>query len=83
MNEITEKQRHILRHALGTRFGSAKEYRNHFVTGPGSDDYDDCVAMVKAGLMVQHSGSELSGGDPIFIVTDAGKKEAWKIEVKP
>lgn len=40
---------------------------------PGSDDYDDCEALVAAGLMRRRSGGPLSGGDPIYSVTDAGQ----------
>ena len=75
----TEKQIGILRHALGLKpNGSGEPYRRHFVTGPGSDDYDDCEALVAAGLMVKRPGSELSGGDPTFLVTAAGTTEATR-----
>jgi hypothetical protein len=42
-------------------------------SGPGSDDYDDCEALVAAGLMTKRSGGPLSGGDPVYRVTDAGQ----------
>jgi hypothetical protein len=67
---LTEKERHILDHAL--RGGTSKEYRNHYVTGPGSDDYDACMALVERGLMQRHGRSWIP--DPIFIVTDAGRR---------
>ena len=41
MTPITKNQQDILRHALGIE-QARREYRNHFVTGPGSDDYADC-----------------------------------------
>ena len=67
----------ILRHALGTGDdGRRSSYRNHFVTGPGSKDYDDCVALVGAGLMIQRPGNLLTGGDDLFQVTDAGRDAA-------
>lgn len=69
---ITEKQRDIMRHTLGVGRGSTG-WRNHFVTGPGSDDYADCEALVAAGLMTKRSGGPLSGGDPVYRVTDAGQ----------
>lgn len=78
---ISSKQIGILRHSLGTgHSGKRPESRNHFVTGEGSDDYADCVALVDAGLMVRRSGNALSGGDDFFLVTDAGRKAAspWK-----
>ena len=72
---IDKEQREILRHALGlTRGGS--EYRNHFVTGPGTTDYPHCEALVAAGLMTKRPGNELSGGNDVYIVTDAGRAEA-------
>ena len=43
------------------------------VTGPGSDDYDDCEALVAAGMMTKRSAGPLSGGDPVYRVTDAGQ----------
>lgn len=69
---MTPKQRDIMKHALGTGRG-APGWRNYFVTGPGSDDYDDCEALVAAGLMTKRSGGPLSGGDPVYRVTDAGQ----------
>lgn len=69
---MTPKQRDIMKHALGAGRG-APGWRNHFVTGPGSDDYADCEALVAAGLMTKRSGGPLSGGDPVYRVTDAGQ----------
>ena len=69
MNDI---EREILQHALGLNY-SVKEYRNHFVTGPGCAEYPHCEELVKAGLMVRRTGSELSGGYPIYFVTEAGR----------
>jgi hypothetical protein len=61
-------------HALGLREdGKGREYRNHFVTGPGSD-YDDCEALAAAGFMRKRSGNALTGGDPCYFVTEAGRK---------
>ncbi|MEK9505132.1 hypothetical protein [Gaopeijia maritima] len=64
----------ILQHALGLdQYGRGTGYRNHFVTGPGSKDWDDCRALTEAGLMEMRGGSELSGGDAVFHVTDRGR----------
>lgn len=68
---MSPNQREIMRHALGCGRGKPG-WRNHFVTGPGTDDYDDCEALVAAGLMRKRSGGPLSGGDPVYSVTDAG-----------
>jgi hypothetical protein len=65
---------HILQHSLGlNEYGQGRPYRNHFVTGPGSSDYDRCMALVAAGLMTRRAGSELTGGGDLFTVTDAGR----------
>lgn len=64
----------ILRHSLGfDENGRGHAYRNHFVTGEGCKDYDDCTALVALGFMTVRSGSPLSGGDDIFRVSDAGR----------
>lgn len=73
----TDRQLEILRHALGLKSdGSGRAYRHHFVTGPGSDDYNDCTALVECGLMVRRRGNALTGGDDLFLVTDAGRAAA-------
>lgn len=69
---MTEAEREILNHALGLNRRES-EYRNHFVTGPGSTDYPHCEALVAAGLMTKREGNVLSGGDDIYSVTDAGR----------
>ncbi len=59
----------ILQHALGLdEYGRGRPYRNHYVT-----DGTECDVLVAAGLMVRHPPREISGGMPIFVVTDAGK----------
>lgn len=63
----------ILRHALGIgEDGRNAAHRHHFVTGPGSTDYDTCCALVERGLMVRREGGILAGGDALFLVTHAG-----------
>ena len=79
---MNREQHDILRHALGLG-RSDHEYRNHFVTGPGSTDYPHCQALVAAGLMTRHDGHLISGGDPIFRVTKAGRIAAWKLPEYP
>ena len=69
---MTNEQRDVMRHALGLGRAS-REYRNHFVTGPGTTDYPHCEALVAAGLMRRREGNPLSGGDQIYSVTDAGR----------
>lgn len=71
---------HVLQHALGRdeygrrKHNATEDYRNHFCCGPGSADYDTCVAAVCAGLMGGHEPRAISGGDWIFYVTEQGKR---------
>lgn len=66
-------QLHILQHALGVdQYGRGKQYRNHFVTGEGSDDFGACMALVDAGLMTRTPGNAITGGDDLFRVTPKG-----------
>lgn len=75
---------HILQHSLGLdEYGRGRQYRNHYVTGPGSTDWDACRALVDAGLMKEFPASQLSGGDPIFTVTEAGIAFVAKNSPKP
>ena len=69
---MTNEQRDVMRHALGLGRAS-REYRNHFVTGKGSTDYQHCEALVAAGLMARFPPSALTGGDECFTVTAAGR----------
>ena len=69
---MTPRQREIIRHALGLD-RARQSYRNHYVTGPGTDDFGDCEALVAAGLMQRRPGHPLSGGDPIYWVTESGR----------
>lgn len=80
----TPEQLHILQHSLGLdQYGKGNAYRNHFVTGPGTDDYPHCQELVTAGYMLEHPRSTLSGGDPVFTVTDAGKNAVTAYSPKP
>ncbi len=69
MSTPTSEQLDILRHALGIRKPGDRSFRNHFVTGPGSDDYDDCEELVAKRLMTKCAGNALTGGDPCYYVT--------------
>jgi hypothetical protein len=79
---MTPRQRDIMKHALGAGRG-APGWRNYFVTGPGSDDYDDCEALVAAGMMTKRSAGPLSGGGPArfgrltFEVSGPWRRGAW------
>lgn len=77
----------VLQHALGRdEYGQRKpgrtdDYRNHYVAGEGHHSWDALRDAVTKGLMVRHAPRAISGGDPIFTVTDAGK--AWIAEHSP
>jgi hypothetical protein len=73
---LTPIQRDLARHALGLPNASRRNYRNYFVTGPGSDDYDNWCEMVTAGYATRRAGSPLTGGDDLFKLTEAGARAA-------
>ena len=77
---MTPAQLHILQHSLGLdQYGRGESYRNHYVTGEGSNDHVDCMELVALGWMTRRAGNELSGGDDVFRVTDEGRAavRAW------
>ncbi|CAN5571841.1 hypothetical protein BH10PSE14_BH10PSE14_06160 [soil metagenome] len=75
MTTDSDRQLHILQHSLGVdQYGQGERYRNHFVTGPGSTDYRDCMSLVAQGLMTRRPGSPLTGGDDLFRVTPEGQQ---------
>jgi len=64
---------HILQHSLGLdQYGHGNQYRNHFATGPGSDDFDACTEMVGMGLMKDFGTCSFTGDMHCFVVTPAG-----------
>ncbi len=70
--ELTERERHVMSHAAGHKL-PPHNYRNRFVTGPGTDDWKTLQALCVRGFMkIVGRPSELSGGDTVFAVTDAG-----------
>lgn len=73
---MTPEQRDLARHALGLPNSKRKSYRNHFVTGAGSLDYDHWQAMVAAGDATRRDGNELTGGDDLFRLTRQGAEAA-------
>lgn len=73
---MTPEQIELARHALGLDGLRRISFRNHFVTGPGSDDYDHWMAMVKAGHATRRPGSQLTGGDDLFRLTRSGAELA-------
>lgn len=68
----------LMRHALGVteqwdgRWN--KPYRNHFCAG--GDHIEIWDGLVSDGLATRREGSAITGGDPVFYVTDAGREAA-------
>lgn len=69
-----KEQLAIMRHALGVgEHGWDRPCRNHYVTGPGGRDHAVCMELVQDGLMARRPGTDLTGGDDLFTVTDIGR----------
>ena len=76
---MTTDQLHLLQHALGVdEYGQGNMYRNHYCGGA-----EECRPLVALGFMVEHPSSELTGGDPLFTVTAAGKQAMLEQSPKP
>jgi hypothetical protein len=73
-NVLSHQQLHILKHSLGW----PKCYRNHFVTGEGSKDYENCEELLRRGFMKVSKRDWIV--DNIYVVTDEGKKIVEKYE---
>lgn len=77
--DITDKQRDLVRHALGLDERHKRTYRNHFVTSPLCDEYKEWADLLNHGLARHNKGSQLSGGDEVFWAT----KELATFVLKP
>jgi hypothetical protein len=75
---MTPEQIDLARHALGLPNARRRSYRNHFVTGPGTADYEHWKAMVSAGLATRHPPSQITGGDDWFRLTHEGALQALR-----
>lgn len=74
---------HILQHSLGVdQYGRGRQYRSHFVAGPGHCDYDKCVSLCEGGFMERHDNPHVVGG-VVFVVTDAGRKAVAQYSPAP
>jgi hypothetical protein len=75
--EVTKAQLHYMQHAFGLDdYGQGSWYRNHFVSGPGCDNWEALCQLVELGMMVRHEPRPLFGGDDsyCFVVTEEGKR---------
>jgi len=65
------QQLRILQHSLGLdRYGNGVQYRNHYCAG--NDDVAICRELASMGYMEEREPSQLTGGAPLFLVTEAG-----------
>lgn len=69
---MEKRHREIIEHALGLS-GKTKPYRNTFVTGEGSNDYQDCLDLVEMGYMKKWGDRGYLVGD-LFTVTEKGAR---------
>lgn len=75
---LTKQERHVMEHAVAWHKDGPR-YRNHFVAGEGHSDWLALQALCERGLMhISRQPSELSGGDFVFCVTEAGLEELRK-----
>jgi hypothetical protein len=84
--KLTPTQLHILQHSLGLdQYGRGREYRNHFVTGPGSHDFADCEALVDGLCMTVRRNLPLAGGsgNNCYTVTDWGRMKMHEQSPSP
>lgn len=84
--KLTPQQLHILQHSLGLdQYGRGREYRNHFVTGPGSKDFDDCEALVDGACMTVRRNLPLAGGsgNNCYTVTEWGRMKMHEESPEP
>lgn len=77
--DLTPQHLHILRHSLGLDDnGHGREYRNHYVSGPGHHSCRLLQELVTAGYMEERrSPGFLAKGDKCFYVTEKGRGVAW------
>lgn len=81
---LPEAELQILRHAFGVGDGGLEHrYRNHFVTGEGGADHQHCMVLVARGYMVHRAGNPITGGDDLFMVTDAGREAVQEYSPPP
>ncbi len=69
---------HVLQHSLGrNEYGKSprgrEDYRNHYCASEGHHSFAACREAVALGLMLERAPSDISGGDHVFTVTDAGR----------
>lgn len=75
----TERQKELLRHALGLPSPSKRSFRNRFVAGKKHASYADWQNMVVNGLATKQEGKSLPfGGSDCFYASYRGAQTALK-----
>ena len=84
INIMKKELLQILQHSLGVdQYGNGEQYRNSFVTGPESDDFEYCSQLVADGLMEGFGPQKAAGGMHFFRVTRKGKNMMSEESPKP
>jgi len=80
MAKMTDAEYQILKHTLGADKPNenGEFYRNRFVTGKGSDDFEICNELCIKGVFDVRRNVAAFGGDDMFWATDLGKDIATK-----
>ncbi len=80
MSKIVEKERDLMRHALGLTRGEQVSTRNSFVTDSDGDDGKIWEGLVSRGLATKdNSRSHIFGGMTVYHVTESGRALAAAI----
>lgn len=66
---LSTREKELIRHCVGFDRRHKTTYRNHFVVGPGDDDYETWMGLVKRGLAHHRDGNAISGGMDVFWVS--------------
>jgi hypothetical protein len=69
---MNERQKSILKNALGIKKDGDTPYRNHFVAGEGHSDGPHLDALTEAGYMTVRDAPRNSGW--LYQVTDKGRE---------
>jgi len=66
---VNAAELHVMVHATAW---TGRRYRNHFTTGPESDDWPVLVGLAEKGLVDRGKPAAFNGGMTTFRVSDAG-----------
>lgn len=78
MQEITEKEMHVLEHTLGLDYRELP-FRNNFVTSKGTASYPICEGLVAKKLMIRQQNIVYCATEKGLKVCQNKQKEGSKI----